>query len=165
MQLQRLLDRIVMVEKTIAFLTFVAMVLALGADVAGRELFNHGVFGSVKFAVYALIFCAMAGFGIATSTGSHLRPKFLDHLFRGALESPSIRLGQLVSAAILLSLAYAGLQMVQFSILIEDRDLTLDWPVWPIQMAIPVGFTLSALRHLIYAVKLDLLPVEQGAMD
>jgi len=160
-----LIDAIVRIEKWIAFAAFVLMLGALAADVIGREIFGHGVFGAVKFAVYVLIYCAMAGFGIATATGSHLRPKFLDKAVPEALTSIALRLGQFFSAAILLVLASAGLTFVGFGMMLEERDVTLDVLIWPVQLAIPIGFALSALRHVFYGIWLDLLPAEAAVAE
>jgi TRAP-type C4-dicarboxylate transport system permease small subunit len=155
------LDTILTAEKIIVFGSFVAMLAAVSADVIGREVFGQGIFGSVKFAVYALILCAMAGFGIATASGSHLRPRFLDRLTSGAVEIPARRIGRIASAAILLGLAWGAWQMIAFSRSINERDITLGWLVWPMQLALPIGFGLSALRHLIYAAQPQLMPKEQ----
>lgn len=160
-----LLGWIIGIEKVLAFSCFVLMLGALAADVIGREFFGHGVLGAVKFAVYALIYLAMAGFGVATATGSHLRPKFLDGLVPRAVEPIAIRLGQFASATILLVLAWAGLTFIQLGILLEERDVTLDVLVWPIQLAIPAGFALSALRHIIYAIWLDLMPTDNAVAE
>lgn len=164
-RLKRALDLIVWVERAIVACAFTVMLVVLLIDVAGRELFGQGLFGSVRIAVYALILCAMAGFGLATATGGHLRPKFLDGLLAGPLEGPGIRLGQLLSAAIMFYLAYAAVTMVQFTRLIEERDLVLDTLVWPIQTALPIGFALSGLRHLIYAIYPALAPVESSVAE
>ncbi|MEY8828636.1 TRAP transporter small permease [Sedimentitalea sp. XS_ASV28] len=160
-----LIEWIVRIEKAIAFAAFVLMLGALAADVIGREVFGHGVFGAVKFAVYVLIYCAMAGFGIATATGSHLRPKFLDDAIPASLSSVAVRLGQFASAAILLTLAWAGLTFVESGMLLEERDVTLDVLIWPVQMAIPIGFSLSGLRHIIYGIWPDLLPAESAVAE
>ncbi len=157
---QKFLSVTLRIEMTIAFVTLLSMTLALAADVIGRELFQSGVFGSVKFSVFALIYCAMAGFGIATATGGHLRPKFLDGLLGPVLAGPATRAGNVASCLILLTLAYGGWKMVVFSREIEDTDLTLGIMLWPIQIAIPLGFALSALRHLIYAAFPDHAPAE-----
>lgn len=160
-----LIEFILRVEKWIAFAAFALMLCALAADVIGREVFGHGVFGAVKFAVYVLIYCAMAGFGIATATGSHLRPQFLDNAVPKALVVPAMRLGQFISAAILLVLASAGLTFVGLGMMLEERDVTLDVLIWPVQMAIPVGFALSALRHIFYGIWLDLLPAGSAVAE
>lgn len=164
-RVSRFIAALTAAEKGIAFTAFGVMLIALLADVIGRELFSEGVFGSVRVAVYALILCAMSGFGIATATGGHLRPKFMDGVLRGELKGPGVRLGQVLSAAILLYLAYAAWQMVTFTRLIEERDLVLDVLVWPIQMALPVGFVLSALRHLCFAAFPGQLPKEAGVAE
>lgn len=153
------------IEKLLASLAFVIMLVAIGADVIGREVFSHGIFGSVRVAVYALIISAMAGFGIATATGSHLRPRFADRLVPYPLQVPALRLGQIISAAILFTLAWAAWEMVLFTRMIEERDLALDTLVWPVQLALPLGFGLSAVRHLIYAVFPQLQPEENEVAE
>jgi TRAP-type C4-dicarboxylate transport system permease small subunit len=162
---RKVIEMITRIEKGIVFVAFLAMVAALSADVIGREIFGHGVFGAIKFAVYALIYCAMAGFGIATASGSHLRPKFLDNAVPRSLTGPATRAGQFASAGILLTLAWAGWTFVSFSMLIEERDVTLDWLIWPIEIAIPIGFALSAIRHIAFGIWPDLLPEERGVAE
>lgn len=152
-------------EKAVAFAVFVLMLAALAADVIGREVFGHGVFGAVKFSVYALIYCAMAGFGIATASGSHLRPKLLDKVLPLAWRPMAVRLGQFASVAILLLLAWAGLTFVQQAWALQERDVTLNVLIWPVQLALPLGFVLSALRHLCWGVFSDLLPAESAVTE
>ncbi len=161
----KLIDRINSAEKWLAVIAFVIMLGAIGADVIGRELLSQGIFGSVRVAVYALILCAMAGFGIATATGSHLRPRFADRLVPAPLQPSALRLGQVISAAILLVLAWAAWEMVAFTRLIEERDIALDTLVWPVQLTLPVAFALSALRHLFYATFPALMPEEQEVSE
>ncbi len=153
------------IEKAVAFICFLVMLLALIADVAGRQFFHQGIFGSVRVAMYGLILCAMAGFGLATATGGHLRPGFLGNALPQVAQGSAIRLGQIASAAILLILAHAAWKMVAFSILIDERDLSLDTPVWIAQMALPVRFVFSAFRHLCFAVFPALMPAPQGASE
>lgn len=162
---RRFLSAVSTIEKTVVVLSFSAVLAALSLDVIGREVFAHGLFGSSKFAVYALILCAMAGFGLATASGAHLRPRFLDFVTQGRIKQPARRAGQVASAAILLFLAWGAVDMVSFSHMIGERDLTLGWPVWPFQLILPVAFVLSALRHLIYAAFPELSPVEEGQTE
>lgn len=162
---QRFLNAVSTIEKAIVVLTFSAVLASLSMDIIGREVFSHGVFGASKFAVYALILCAMAGFGLATASGAHLRPRFLDFVTRGRAEAPARRAGRVASAAILLFLAWGAVDMVSFSRMIGERDLTLGWLVWPVQIILPVAFALSAIRHLIYAAFPDLAPAEEEQME
>lgn len=155
---KNLLAALLRIEMTIAFVTLSVMTIALAADVIGREVFQSGLFGAVKVSVFALIYCAMAGFGIATATGGHLRPKFLDGLLNERLDGPATRAGNVASALILIVLAYGGWKMVAFTREIGDSDLTLGIFIWPIQLALPIGFAISALRHLIYAIYPEEVP-------
>lgn len=161
----RVLGSLMSVERAIAFVCFIIMLGVLIADVVGREMFHAGIFGSVRVAVYGLIICAMAGFGLATATNGHLRPAFMDSVFSGPLEAPAIRLGQLASAGILVMMAYAAWKMVAFSLLIDERDLALGIPVWTVELALPVGLALSAFRHLCFAAFPALIPAKQGVME
>lgn len=154
----KLLNYIHSTERAITVLAFVIMATALVADVVGRELFNTGLFGSVKFAVYVLIYCAMAGFGIATATGTHLRPKIADNWFPEAWDQAITRIGQWLSAAILLAISAAGLVFIESSIMLEERSEMLDWLLWPFQLALPIGFALSAFRHACFGIWPDLMP-------
>ncbi|MGV0910217.1 TRAP transporter small permease [Martelella sp. FOR1707] len=162
---RRFLNAVSIFEKAIVVLAFSAVLAALSLDVIGREVFAHGLFGASKFAVYALILCAMAGFGLATASGAHLRPRFLDFVTQGRAEAPARRVGRVASAAILLFLAWGAVDMVSFSRMIGERDLTLGWLVWPVQLVLPVAFVLSALRHLIYAMFDELSPVEEERLE
>ena len=159
------LAAILAAERTLAFGSFAVMLTALIVDVLGRELLGQGVFGSVRVAVYGLIICALAGFGIATATGAHLRPKFLDRLLPRKHERVGVRIGQLVSVAILLTLAKASWDLASFTREINERDVTLGWLVWPMQMAMPAAFFLSAVRYMAYAIFPNLTPDEAEIME
>lgn len=159
----RQLKRIHKLERIFTVTAFVVMATALIIDVVGREVFNHGFFGSVKFAVYILIYCAMAGFGIATATGTHLRPKIADNWFPTSWDRTIVRLGQWASALLLLAICWAGVVFIESSMFLEERSETLDWLLWPFQLALPIGFGLSALRHLCFGIWPDLMPLAEGA--
>ena len=89
----------------------------------------------------------------------------LDFITQGRAEVPARRAGRVAAAAILLFLAWGAVDMISFSRMIGERDLTLGWLVWPVQIILPVAFVLSALRHLIYAAFPELSPVEEEQME
>lgn len=162
---RRILDAITWAEKIIAFAALITITGALAADVIMREIMGVGLFGSLRLAVYALILCAMAGFGVATATGTHLRPGFADGLIPASLVPLAVRLGQLASCAIMVVLAHSAWKMVVFIHDIDERDIALDVPIWAIQMALPVAFGIAALRYLSYATFPDLIPAEEGGEE
>ena len=146
------------VERAVIVAGFIIMTALLLIDTLGRELVGKGFFGANIYATYALICSAMAGFGIATALGGHLRPSFMDGLVSGANERAVVRLGQFVTAALAIVIMLAAIQFVSVTIEFNETNQVVGWPLWPIQMALPVGFGVAALRHLIYGIWPDLIP-------
>ncbi len=133
------------------------------ADVLGRELLGPllraigfepgpmGIFGSQKVSVYALVIGSFAGIGIATATGSHLVPR-IGHPWVPSSWGPTMdRLADVVTGVVLVGVGWYGWVFVASSRMTDLRAPVLDWPVWPIQLAIPLGFLSAAARYFIYA--------------
>lgn len=163
--LGRILGAVTAAEKVIAFAALIVITGVLAADVAMRELLGVGLFGSLRVGVYALILCAMAGFGVATATGSHLRPVFADRLIPEKLVPLAIRLGQLASCGIMIVLAWSAWRMMIFVREIGEHDIALNIPVWTVQLALPLAFAIAAMRYLFYAIFPGLIPAEKGAAE
>ena len=152
----------------VAAFGFIALILLL--DVLGRELLGPivrlfglkmatGIFASQKMSVYALVVGSFAGIGIATATGSHLVPRVG---FGWVPESwgPAIdRLADLITAVFLVAVTYYAFRFVRSSMSIDLRAPVLGWPVWPFQLAIPLGFLSAAGRYFLFAMWPDLRPV------
>ena len=61
-------------EKSITFFAFLVLVSVMFTDVAMREITGTGLHWSRQVGVYANLFVAMFGLGVASSEGAHLRP-------------------------------------------------------------------------------------------
>lgn len=119
---------------------------------AGFEPGALGIFASQKLSVFALVIGSFLGIGIATATGSHLAPK-VGHSWVPRSWGPAMdRLADLVTGVFLVGVAWFGWVLVESTKLTDLRAPVLDWPVWPIQVAIPLGFLSAAGRYLFYAV-------------
>ena len=75
---QTALKRLVKAEKWISFVAFTLLITVIFADVVSRELTGSGMHWARQVGVYANIFIVMAGFGLASASGQHLRPRFAD---------------------------------------------------------------------------------------
>jgi TRAP-type C4-dicarboxylate transport system permease small subunit len=141
--------------------SFIAAVLVI--DVLGREfygpfmkLIGHdagatGLFGSQKMAVFALIIGSFAGIGIATATGVHLVPRVAFGWFPKAWGPAIDRLADVLTGLFLLGVAWYGLQFVLASKQSGVLAAVINVSAWPVQLAIPLGFTSAALRYFIFA--------------
>lgn len=152
----------------VAAFSFIAIILVL--DVGGRELVGPvarllgldigptGIFASQRLSIFALVIGAFAGIGIATATGSHLVPR-VGFAWAPAHWGPVIdRLGDVLTAIVLFGVAYYGFVFVQSTYQADLRTPMLDWVIWPVQTAIPIGFISAACRYLFYARWPDLRP-------
>jgi TRAP-type C4-dicarboxylate transport system permease small subunit len=110
-----------------------------------------GIFGSQRASVYALVVGSFAGIGIATATGSHLVPR-VGFGWVPTEWGPTVdRVADIVTGVFLVGVAYYGYLFVHSSFSVGLRAPVLDWRIWPIQMAIPLGFLSAAGRYFVYA--------------
>jgi len=151
-------------ECRIAVAAFVFIALVLVLDVIGRELLfpllkwlglgytgPTGIYGAQKMAVFALAIAAYSGLGIAAATASHLVPRVGFSVVPAAWNTAMDRLADLVTGLCLLGVAWYGFEFVRGSMATGLRAPMLQWPLWPFQAAIPLGFVSAALRYLCFA--------------
>lgn len=152
----------------VAAFGFIAIILLL--DVLGRELVGPllrvvgfrpgatGIFASQKLSVYALVIGSFAGIGIATAAGSHLVPRVAFGWVPEDWGHVMDRLADVLTGLFLVAVAWYGFQFVQSSYATDLRAPVLDWRVWRIQLAIPLGFLSAAVRYFLFALWPDVRP-------
>ena len=149
----------------VAAFGFIAVILLL--DVLGREILGPivrlfglqaatGIFASQKLSVFALVIGSFAGIGIATATNSHLVPRVGFGWIPEAWGPAMDRFADLLTGVFLCGVAYYGFLYVASSYATDLRAPVLDWPVWRIQLAIPLGFLSAAGRYVLFALWPDL---------
>jgi TRAP-type C4-dicarboxylate transport system permease small subunit len=158
----------------VAAFTFIAVILLL--DVVGRELLGPlvrlfglkaatGIFASQKMSVYALVIGAFVGIGIATATGSHLVPRVLFGVVPPSYSLIVNRFADLLTGLFLVGVSYFGFVFVESSFATDLRAPVLNWPVWPFQLAIPLGFISAAMRYFLFALWPDLRPIPPAVQE
>lgn len=150
-----------LIEAILATAAYAAVAGLLMTDVIGRELFQTSFLGAEQLAVFGAIIAGFLGLTLATSDNIHLRPEFMDFVFRryNALAS---RIGDLVSALFFLGACYIAWTFVDVSMQAGDRAPVLYFVVWPLQLVIPYAFASAGFKHLAYALQPDLKPVSGG---
>jgi TRAP-type C4-dicarboxylate transport system permease small subunit len=153
----------------VACFGFIAGILIL--DVFGREFLGPflrfvgiepgatGIFAAQKLSIFALVIGSFAGIGIATATGAHIVPSFASGWVPAEWKGLYDRAVDLLTGLFLLGVVGFGLKFVGSSFKTDLRAPVLDWPVWPIQLAIPLGFLSAAGRYFVYAAWPALKPV------
>lgn len=155
--LKRILSRVAQVEKAVLVLSMLFMTLLVLFDTLGREFFARGLLGANIYATHLSIWAAMAGFGLATASGRHLRPTVTDGLVPISLQPFSIRAGHVISAAISLLITVAAIRYVSDAFSYEERNMVTGMLLWPIQLILPLGFALNTLRYTMFAFMPELV--------
>jgi TRAP-type C4-dicarboxylate transport system permease small subunit len=69
------------------------------------------------------------------------------------------RIADVVTGAFMVAVAYYGWVYVESSMAAGLRAQAFDIPIWPIQLAIPLGFLSAAVRYFLFALWPALRPV------
>ena len=169
---RRLVDGWHRVECVIAVAAFGFIAVVLILDVAGRELLgpiykafdlkgSPGIFAAQKMCVYVLVIGSFCGVGVATATGSHLLPRLGAGWVPAAFGPTMNRIADVVTGVFFCGVAWYGWVYVQSSMQAGLRAQAFDMPIWPIQLAIPVGFLSAGLRYFFFAAWPVLRPLPQ----
>ena len=160
---ERWLGRIRAAERIIVFVGFAVMAGVVFADVVARELGSGGLPWARQTGVWSNIVVAMFGVGLASASGSHLRPRFADGWLPSSWEPALIRIGEAITAAFCFGFACLVILMTWESYQLQERSAILRVVVWPMQAVIAVAFVLAGIRHLCFTIWTDLRPKPTNA--
>ncbi len=157
-------------ECVVAVLAYGLIALLLVLDVAGRELLGPifhaleikgatGLYGAQKASVYALVLASFCGIGVATATGSHLVPRVGFGWIPKTWGPGMDRLADVLTGLFMVGVAYYGYVFVASSFSTGLSAQAFNVPVWPFQLAIPLGFLSAAVRYFMYAAYPALRPL------
>jgi len=162
---KKILGRTAIVEQWCCLLAFIIMALALFLDIALRTIVGNGIPWSHQVGVYANMVVALVGIGLASTNGSHLRPRFADGLLPRRFEPVMARLQPLISALFFFLFAVLACQLVIETYGLQERSTVLRSVVWPVQLLLPLTFSIGALRYLLYAIYPTLQPITDIAAE
>lgn len=162
MQAAQLLAGLKSLEDAIALGAFAALVIVLFADVASRELIGTGLAWSRQVGVYANLFLTLAGIGLASASGSHLRPRFADRWLPAAWDPWLGQVRETVMALFFLGAVVVSAEAIAETRVLDERVPLLGWPVWRFQLMLPAVFLAGIIRHGCYAIWPALRPPEAG---
>ena len=152
------LKGLVKAERWISCVAFAVLITVIFADVVSRELTGSGMHWARQVGVYANIFIVMAGFGLASASGDHLRPRFADEWLPASWDAVLTRVQEGVMALFCLAFAAVAVQVVAETYSMQERSVVLRVVVWPFQAVIPAAFVVAAVRHALYALRPQLRP-------
>ncbi len=159
--MHRFLRGLRLVESLVATVAYATVAALLIYDVIGREIFGTSFLGADQLAVYGAIIAGFLGLTLATSDNAHLRPGFMDFVFKGR-EATAIRIGDAISCLFFIAAALVAYTFVSVSMEAQDRAPVFYFVVWPLQIIIPYAFLSCALKHGFFALRPELKPHAGG---
>jgi tripartite ATP-independent transporter DctM subunit len=137
----------VVFENGFVTLLFTAMTILPLTEVLLRPLFGIGVPASASIVQHLTLFIAMFGGAVAAREGRLLSPALGEVLLKGRWRSASGLFSGIVGGAVAAWLAWASVDFLRTDTGIFDIG-RLQVPLWVIELVLPAGFGLVALRML-----------------
>jgi TRAP-type C4-dicarboxylate transport system permease small subunit len=151
-------------EKLLVVAAFLLLVVVVFGDVVSRELTGAGLYWASQVGVWANVLVVMAGFGLASADGAHLRPRFTDSWLPRSWEPALCRAQHLCMALFCVAIGMLAARVVFGTWQLGEVSLELFMPVWPVQLFLPLAFAAATVRHLLYAFFPELRPGDSNAM-
>ena len=162
---ERVLGRLRLAELGVTFAAFAVLASVVFADVLMREFTGSGLSWARQIGVYANVVVTIVGIGLASSGGSHLRPRFADGWLPAAWNPMLVRVGEWLTAIFCLGFSWVALRVVLETHALDERSVVLRLIVWPFQSVLPLAFLIAAARHAAYGTWPGLRPAERGEGD
>ncbi len=161
---ERLLAGLQRCERWLALSAFLILVVVIFADVVSREFSGSGLYWASRTGVWANVLVVMAGFGLASAEGAHLRPRFADNWLPQRWQPKLHTLQHVVMALFCVCIGSLAARVVFASWQLGEVSIDLFLPVWPIQVFLPLAFFIAAFRHGLFVFYPAMRPVEQSAL-
>ena len=137
----------------IAAVALFAMMALTFADVIGRKLLNASIPGSLEITELLMLAVIFVALPLTSLHGEHVIFDLLDSLLPPTLRKGLHRIANLISAALLLGVTWLVAQRAGRTG--AGGDLTAQLQLWvaPFHYAVAVMLLLTALMHLILALR------------
>ena len=135
--------------------------LVLFANVVARYVFNWGFTWAEELVRYEIIWMVFLGGSIAARQGLHIGVDLLVRFAPVPLRKPINILINLISLTFCLLILYYGASLISQTKMFGQVSPALQVPMWMVQLAIPLGAGLMALRfaqqiwHIIAGDKME----------
>lgn len=155
-----LLRRLRSIESLLCISAFCLLAGVIFADVVSRELRGAGFYWATQTGVWANVVVVMAGFGLASASGMHLRPRFADGWLPRSWAPAITRLQHVCMSLFCFGAAALAAGVTFESWQLGEISIELFVPIWPVQIMLPLAFGAAAVRHALYAIWPELAPSE-----
>ena len=146
-------------QRILAGVCIALLSILICLDIFGRELFSHGFHWAQKTSVYLMIWAGFLGASLTNNKGGHLRPEIADKLWPDTLRSAFHRIRHFITSIFCFGSTYFSYTYVLESREFGDSNPMLGgFPLWIVQLIIPITFLLMGITSLVFSVFEDIAP-------
>lgn len=139
-------------EDSLLLVILVGMILLAGAQIVLRNFFDFSFFWGDEMLRLLVLWLTVAGGLAASRMDKHISVEVLDRFLPDKLQTPVKIIIDLFTAGVCALFSWHSTRFVMGSYEYGDT-LMGSVPAWMLQIILPVGFALIALRHLLLAFK------------
>ncbi len=128
------------------------MVILVLIQIFLRNFYNSGIVGSDSLVKHLVLWVGFLGAGLATREKSHIRIDIASRILPDKIKSIAQIVVDIFSVVVCLGLVYASYSFVSIEYGAGETIPFLQIPVWVMELIIPVGFLIIALRFMLQLV-------------
>ena len=129
-------------ENAFAMVLLFAMALIPVIEMVFRKAFNTGIAGSIVYVQHLTLWVGFVGAIIATRDKRHLTITSLDEYMSEKAKKVSAIFRNFISTAICFALFLASVQLIRSESIVGNLAI----PTWVMELILPIGFIIMALR-------------------
>lgn len=141
------------VERTMIAGSVLLMALLMSAHVVGNLLFDRGVPGTYEITEMLIVIITFVGVGYAARHARHIRMSAFYDLLNQRWRKVLLIIISVGTAALMF---YFAFKSAQYDLALFTRGRTssaLGIPMWVINLALPVGFSLAGIQYILTALR------------
>ena len=137
------------IEKFAVSFCLGGMVLLVLIQIILRNFYNSGIVGSDSLVKHLVLWVGFLGAGLATREKSHIRIDIASKVLPHRIKAVAQIFVDIFSITVCFGLVYAAYSFVSIEYEAGEAIPFLQIPVWVMELIIPAGFLVIALRFLL----------------
>lgn len=131
-----------------------AMTVTVTLAVVLRYVFNRPIGWSEEISTYLMVWAAFLGAAYTLKEDAHIGVDLLLSRLPERLKNPFLLFHCVVGLIFCSLLFWKGVELVAFSLRLNNRSIAIDFPLFIPQLAVPVGSAILLLQFISRALKI-----------
>lgn len=153
-RIERSIDRITGWSAALGGLFIGVMTVIVTYAVVARYLFNRPIGWSEEISIYLMIWAVYLGAAYTLQGGGHIGVDLLMNKLPPRAKPYFHCFHHLTGLFFLSILLVKGIEMVRLSILLDNRSLAIDFPIYLAELSVPLGAVLLMMQLLLKLIRL-----------